>query len=74
MPVPAAPDLLLEIQSSDNLLDWPVLATRTAGGPWTGILPPALGLPADGKQTVTLTRPDAGSPRRFYRLAVCQLP
>lgn len=74
MPALSAPDVELKIESGTDLLGWSVLATRTAGGPWTGTLPPVVTTSAPGLHTVTLTRPGSGDAQRFYRLRVRLLP
>jgi len=74
IPETPAADVVTEIQSSSDLITWPILATRTGGGPWAGPLPPAVSAAVDGMQTVTLTRPDGGSAKRFYRLSLRLLP
>ena len=74
MPTLSAPDLALEIQSGTHLAAWGTPASRTAGGPWTGVLPPSL-VPTDpGMERVILSRNDGGALKRFYRLAVRLLP
>ncbi|MCX6879575.1 MAG: right-handed parallel beta-helix repeat-containing protein [Verrucomicrobia bacterium] len=70
MPAASAPDLGLMIEASTDLMVWTVLATRTAGGPWSSAFPLNLVPTAPGMERVVLSRPDGGAPKRFYRLAV----
>ena len=69
-PMPAG--VLLEIQSSTDLGfgdPWLTLASKTGPGAWTGTATIAVGAPANGSVTVTVTdtRLMATEPERFFR-------
>ncbi len=74
LPAPSPTDLELEIQSSTDLLAWPVLATRSAAGAWTGDLTPSRSPALAGWEMIQILRPDDASPRRYYRLNARTVP
>ncbi len=74
MPTLSSPDVELRIESSPDLVNWTVLATRTGGNAWSGPAPVVLTPATAGYETVTLTRPTPGTTRQFYRLSTRLLP
>lgn len=72
MPSLSSPDVQLQIESSTDLVNWAVLASRTGMAAWTGSI--SLSPAASGYDTVTFVRPALGEIKHFYRLSTHLVP
>jgi hypothetical protein len=63
----AADDVVFEIQESPDLSQWNGLATRSAGGVWSGSFPVDVDETEPGTVELSLDQPVGGQAKRFYR-------
>jgi hypothetical protein len=64
---PMAADVLLEVQSSTDLVEWTTIASKAGTAPWTGVGSAQVVTVSAGRVRVTVTLPTAPESSQFFR-------